>query len=87
MSLLQFLLNLSDFRERVAEGDRADRLLDPAQARLKEAWLVRERTKQRTDSTHVLASVRSLTRRQLVTEAVRDARKSSPTPTHTCWPT
>ncbi|WP_369931459.1 transposase [Plantactinospora sp. BC1] len=37
---------------------RTDRLLDLALARLKEAGLVRERTTQRTDSTHVLAAVR-----------------------------
>ena len=52
---------------------RADRLLDLALARLKEAGLVRERTTQRTDSTHVLAAVRDLTRLELVTEAVRAA--------------
>lgn len=32
---------------------------------------MRERTTQRTDSTHVLATVRDLTRLELVTEAVR----------------
>jgi transposase len=53
---------LSDFRERLAQGDRADRLLDLALARLKDAGLVRERGTQRTDSTHVLAAVRDLTR-------------------------
>ncbi|MGH3804325.1 MAG: IS5/IS1182 family transposase, partial [Pseudonocardiaceae bacterium] len=53
------------------KGDRADRLLDLALARLKEAGLVRERTTQRTDSTHVLAAVRDLTRLELITEAVR----------------
>ncbi|WP_327249941.1 hypothetical protein [Streptomyces sp. NBC_01320] len=62
---------LADFRERLAQDDRADRLLDLALARLKEAGLVRERTTQRTDSTHVLAAVRDLTRLELVTEAVR----------------
>ncbi|GDY80506.1 hypothetical protein SAV31267_099910 [Streptomyces avermitilis] len=62
---------LADFRDRLAEGDRADRLLDLALARLKEAGLVRERTTQRTESTHVLAAVRDLTRLELVTEAVR----------------
>jgi hypothetical protein len=46
-------------------------LLDIALARLKKAGLVRERTTQRTDSTHVLAAVRDLTRLELVTEAVR----------------
>ncbi|MEU9602520.1 transposase [Streptomyces sp. NPDC048109] len=64
---------LADFRDRLAEDDRADRLLDLALARLKEAGLVRERTTQRTDSTHVLASVRDLTRLEMVTEAVRAA--------------
>ncbi|MGX4693824.1 transposase [Streptomyces sp. JNUCC 63] len=63
----------ADFRERLAQDDRADRLLDLALARLKEAGLVRERTTQRTDSTHVLAAVRDLTRLELVTEAVRAA--------------
>src|SRR4051812_30692540 len=64
---------LADFRDRLVEGDRADRLLDLALARLKEAGLVRERTTQRTDSTHVLAAVRDLTRLELITEAVRAA--------------
>ncbi|MFF3729151.1 transposase [Streptomyces sp. NPDC002476] len=64
---------LADFRDRLAEDDRADRLLDLALARLKEAGLVRERTTQRTDSTHVLAAVRGLTRLELITEAVRAA--------------
>ncbi|WP_230993708.1 transposase [Streptomyces endocoffeicus] len=62
---------LADFRERLAQDDRADRLLDLSLARLKEAGLVRERTTQRTDSTHVLAAVRDLTRLELITEAVR----------------
>ena len=64
---------LGDFRERLLEQGRADRLLDLALARLKQAGLVRERTTQRTGSTHVLAAVRDLTRRELVTEAVRAA--------------
>jgi transposase len=64
---------LGDFRERLLVEGRADRLLDLALARLKEAGLVRERTVQRTDSTHVLAAVRDLTRLELVTEAVRAA--------------
>jgi hypothetical protein len=64
---------LGDFRGRLLEEGRADRLLDLALARLKEAGLVRDRTTQRTDSTHVLAAVRDLTRLELVTEAVRAA--------------
>ncbi|MGW7585917.1 IS1182 family transposase [Kitasatospora sp. NPDC054768] len=64
---------LTDFRDRLLQDGRADRLLDLALTRLKEAGLVRERTTQRTDSTHVLATVRDLTRLELVTEAVRAA--------------
>jgi transposase len=64
---------LGGFRDRLLVDGRADRLLDLALARLKEAGLVRERTAQRTGSTHVLAAVRDLTRLELVTEAVRAA--------------
>ncbi|MGW1764657.1 transposase [Streptomyces sp. NPDC002073] len=64
---------LADFRDRLADGDRADRLLDLALTRLKEAGPVHERTIQCTDSTHVLAAVRDLTRLELITEAVRAA--------------
>ncbi|MFB8183205.1 transposase [Streptomyces sp. NPDC055966] len=64
---------LADFRERLTRDGRADRLLDLVLARRKEAGLVRERTTQRTDSTHVLAAVRDLTRLEPVTEAVRAA--------------
>jgi len=67
----------ADFRDRLTEDGRADRLLDLAPARLKEAGLVRERTTQRTDSTHVPAAVRDLTRLELVTEAVRAAREEA----------
>ncbi|WP_017588773.1 transposase [Nocardiopsis ganjiahuensis] len=45
---------LSDFRDRLTEGDHADHLLDLTPARLEDAGLVRERATQRTDSTHVL---------------------------------
>ncbi|MFE2442625.1 transposase [Streptomyces sp. NPDC059426] len=68
---------LADFRDRLTEDGRADRLLDLALARLKKAGLVRERTTQRTDSTHVLAAVRDLTRLELITEA-----EGPPTPGH-----
>jgi transposase len=64
---------LGDFRDRLLEEGRADRLLDLALARLKDAGLVRDRATARTDSTHVLAAVRDLTRLELVTEAVRAA--------------
>ncbi|MHA6757101.1 IS1182 family transposase [Streptacidiphilus sp. PAMC 29251] len=64
---------LSDFRERLAQDDRADALLDLALARLKEAGLVKARGRQRTDSTYLRAAARELTRLELVLEAVRAA--------------
>jgi transposase len=65
---------LSNFRDRLLEEKgQPDRLPGLALARLKEAGLVRERATQRTDSTHVLAAVRGLTRLNLVTEVVRAA--------------
>ncbi|MBA9043335.1 ATP-binding cassette domain-containing protein [Streptomyces griseofuscus] len=64
---------LADFRDRLTEDDRADRILDLVLGRLKDAGLVRERTTQRTDSIHVHAAVRDLTRLELITEAVRAA--------------
>ncbi|MFF0630310.1 GNAT family N-acetyltransferase [Streptomyces sp. NPDC004296] len=62
---------LSDFRERLTEGGRADRLLDLSLARLKEAGLVRERTTQRTDSTHVSEPATAEIKRMYVTPAAR----------------
>ncbi|MEZ0096338.1 transposase [Streptacidiphilus sp. EB129] len=62
---------LSDFRDRFAEGDRADRLLGLALTRIRRAGLLKGRGKQRTDSTHILSAARALTRLELVTEAVR----------------
>src|SRR6266700_3576837 len=89
VSVLQFLLDLSDRDAAEAVRCRIDfkyalglELDDPGfhhsvlgdfRDRLMEAGLVRERTTQRTDSTHVLAAVRDLTRLELVTEAVRAA--------------
>jgi transposase len=77
---------LGDFRDRLLEEEgRADRLLDLALARLKEAGLVRERTTQRTDSTHVLAAVRGLTRLELVTRRSAPPWRRSPAPPGTRW--
>src|SRR5579862_2996541 len=64
---------LSEFRTRLVAGGAAERLLDVVleQARAR-GWLV-ERGKQRTDSTHVLAAVRALTRLESVGETLRHA--------------
>jgi transposase len=64
---------LSEFRDRLAEGDRANRLLAVMVDRLAEAGLVRARGRQGTDSTHVLAAVRRLSRVELVAETMRTA--------------
>ncbi|MFE9685408.1 IS1182 family transposase [Streptomyces sp. NPDC006285] len=64
---------LSDFRERLGEDERADRLLSLALERMRKAGLVTERGRQRTDSTQVLAAARDLTRLEMVLEAVRAA--------------
>ncbi|KOU36257.1 transposase [Streptomyces sp. WM6378] len=59
---------LSEFRARLAEGDAADRL-----QRLAEAGLLKAGGRQRTDATHVLAAVRTLSRLELVGESLRAA--------------
>src|SRR5438034_7371247 len=64
---------LSEFRDRLAEGDRADRLLAVMVDRVADAGLVKRRGRQRTDSTHVLAAVRRLSRVELVAETMRTA--------------
>ncbi|WAZ26963.1 transposase [Streptomyces cinnabarinus] len=64
---------LSEFRDRMARDDRADRLLAVMVDRLACAGLVKRRGAVRTDSTHVLAAVRTLNRTELVTETLRAA--------------
>lgn len=61
---------LSEFRDQVADGDRADRLFALIVDRLAEAGLVRRRGRIRTDSTHVLAAVRRLNQSELVAETL-----------------
>ncbi|MGW3684538.1 hypothetical protein [Streptomyces prasinus] len=53
---------LTDFRDRLGQGDRADHLLSLALDRLREAGMIKERGRQRTDSTQVLSAARELTR-------------------------
>ncbi|MFF4456335.1 hypothetical protein ACFY0V_27425, partial [Streptomyces goshikiensis] len=64
---------LSEFRDRMAEDDRADRLLAVMVDRLVEAGLVKRRGCQRTDSTHILVAVRRLDCLELVGETLRAA--------------
>ncbi|RSM87199.1 IS1182 family transposase [Streptomyces sp. WAC 01325] len=65
---------LCEFRARLAEQDgAADRLLQLMLDRLVEAGLLKAGGRQRTDATHVLAAVRTLSRLELVGETLRAA--------------
>jgi transposase len=62
---------ISEFRDRMADDDRADRLLAVMVDHLVAAGLVKRRGRVRTDSTHVLAAARRLNRAELVAETLR----------------
>ena len=62
---------LSPFRDRLLAGGAEAQLFDRVLERLKERGLVKPRGRQRTDSTHILAAVRSLNRLELVGETLR----------------
>lgn len=65
---------LCEFRARLAEQDgAADQLLQLMLDRLVESGLLKARGRQRTDATHVLAAVRTLSRLELVGETLRAA--------------
>ena len=64
---------LSQFRTRVVEHGLEQKALDLLVAALVERGLLKPGGKQRTDSTHVLAAVRDLSRVELAGEAVRAA--------------
>lgn len=62
---------LSEFRLRLVEGGAEKMLLDKLLERCKELDLLKGKKDQRTDSTHVLAAVRSLSLLELVGETMR----------------
>jgi transposase len=64
---------LHDFRERLLGADAAQRLLDTFLAACKARGLIKARGTQRTDSTHVLAAVRTLHHLEVVLETMRFA--------------
>jgi transposase len=64
---------LSEFRSRLVHGQAELQLLDALLERCRELGLIRERGRQRTDSTHVLAAVRVLNRLERVGETLRAA--------------
>jgi transposase len=64
---------LCEFRRRLLDGSAERRLLDGLLDRCRERGWLKARGRQRTDSTHVLARVRSSNRLEGVIEAVRHA--------------
>lgn len=64
---------LSHFRDRLVESGRQQLLLDRVLDLLREKKLLKERGRQRTDSTHVLAAIRVMNRLELVMETMRAA--------------
>jgi transposase len=64
---------LSEFRTRLIEGGADHLLLEPLLRRLEERDLLKARGTQRTDSTHILAAIRTLNRLELVGETMRYA--------------
>ena len=64
---------LCEFRKRILEGGAEYLFLDSLLALLSERNLLKARGRQRTDSTHVLAAIRTLNRLMLVGETMRYA--------------
>jgi transposase len=64
---------LCEFRTRLIAGKAEQQLLDTLLTRLKVRGLLKLRSRQRTDSTHVLAAVRMLNRLECVGESMRRA--------------
>lgn len=64
---------LSEFRGRLVEGGTEEKLLEKVLCACRERGLLKKRGRQRTDSTHVLAAVRELSRIELVSETLRAA--------------
>jgi transposase len=67
---------LSEFRSRLIEGKLELILLDVFLERVQELGLLKQRGKQRTDSTHVLAAVRTMNRLERIGETLRAALNS-----------
>jgi transposase len=62
---------LSEFRGRLIAGNQETLLLDVLLDRFKEIELLKERGKQRTDSTHILGAIQNLNQLELVHETLR----------------
>jgi transposase len=64
---------LSEFRQRLLSMGAEQQLFEAMLTRFKEKGLLKVRGKQRTDSTHILAAVRSLNRLELVGRTLQQA--------------
>ena len=64
---------LSEFRTRLMAGAAEERLLTTMLHGFIDRGLLKSRGKQRTDSTHIVAAVRSLNRLEIVGETLHDA--------------
>lgn len=64
---------LSEFRDRLLTGSTEAVLLEKLLERCRTLGLLKARGQQRTDSTHVVAAIRTLTRFELVAETLRAA--------------
>lgn len=64
---------LSEFRSRLVHGGAEHLLLEPLLQQLEAHDLLKARGTQRTDSTHILAAIRTLNRLELVGETMRYA--------------
>ena len=67
---------LSEFRERLIKEEGEQEILNKMLQKFQEKGLLRAKGKQRTDSTHVLAKVRELTRLENLIETLRYALNS-----------
>lgn len=64
---------LSEFRDRLLTGNAEHQLLDRMLEQFQQAGLLKSRGQQRSDSTHVLAAVRAMTRLEFLGETLRYA--------------
>jgi transposase len=64
---------LSEFRKRLIKQEALTQILEQMLQRFQEKGLLKTRGKQRTDSTHILAKVRELTRLENLMETLRHA--------------
>ncbi|MFB7475082.1 IS1182 family transposase [Kitasatospora sp. NPDC056184] len=64
---------LSEFRDRLVEADAGRRVLDSVLAAARDRGLLTTTGRARTDSTHVLAAARALSRLEMVAETLRAA--------------